>query len=715
MPEPEVVNVLSPGCSGLWEPVIGETTAGLEEWLLQHRKLPDPEAFARVRSSALQILRGCHPFSVGDGSRTGLVVGYVQSGKTMSMTTVSALARDNNCRLIIFLAGVTKNLLDQSVARLTEQLRGASGGDGWKISSSSRLRVEQDAVTLNAALAEWRDTAIAAEDQQTFLYLVLKNHNHLKKVHRLLETADLRGIPALIFDDEADQASLNTTPDEPDASTTYRWIAKIRDALPSHTYLQYTATPQAPLLIQLDDMLSPDFAEVVDAGTGYTGGLTFFGEGQSPHVRVLPSDELFGAGRVPSDVPSGLLKAMREFFVGCAVARLRGGPTPRSMLIHPSQRTSDQGVFLKWATSAANSWASMIKREGSDEKTDLLLEMRAAYDDLATTDGDLPPFEDLEKHLRLALGRVSLKQVNSDDGTEIDWEDAQEHILVGGEKLNRGFTIEGLTVTYMPRGPGGSNADTIQQRARFFGYKKGYAGLCRIYLHPQVRDAYRDYVMHEEDIRKQLREHQGRPLSEWRRAFFLSRKLQPSRRNVISTFFDRRLRSQSWYASGRPHDAPIELNRKRVDAFLANVVTDPEAQEGYFHHEVSRVRLADAFEGLVLPYKPGVSDSPTFTSAQLWISDILDRDPEAEAILVQMRKSASELVRERSGSDFKLFQGRSSSKKEGKYPGDDKLCDAVLVTFQVHWVDIAHGPARVPALAIHIPAALMRDDVLVQL
>ena len=74
--------------------------------------------------------------------------------------------------------------------------------------------------------------------------------------------------------------------------------------------------------------------------------------------------------------------------------------------------------------------------------------------------------------------------------------------------MDRGFTVEGLTVTYMPRSVGVGNADTIQQRARFFGYKQSYLGYCRVYLDEDARDAYIDYVEHEEDMRRRLAEHQ---------------------------------------------------------------------------------------------------------------------------------------------------------------------------------------------------------------
>ncbi len=97
------------------------------------------------------------------------------------------------------------------------------------------------------------------------------------------------------------------------------------------------------------------------------------------------------------------------------------------------------------------------------------------------------------------------------------------------------ITVEGLTVTYMPRHPGVGNADTLQQRGRFFGYKRPYLGFCRIYVEQQVLTAFEEYVVHEEEMRRQLEEVRDRneSLTEWKRAFILSPALRPCRANVI--------------------------------------------------------------------------------------------------------------------------------------------------------------------------------------
>lgn len=695
-------------------PIIGETTVGLADYLVHAGKLASMDDFQRVRRDALAIVKNCRRFTDGNGTKTGLVVGYVQSGKTLSMTTVSALARDNGCRLIILLAGVTKNLLQQNANRFKKDLREASGkATAWRIFNSQDGIGDPDLQHLQQAVDEWRDPMFSELDKQTFLYMVLKNHAHLDRIHWLLSQVDLRGVPTLILDDEADQAGLNTAPTEPEGSTTYQRIARVRSAVPHHTYLQYTATPQAPLLIALDDMLSPAFAELVEPGDGYTGGQAFFGPA-SPRwlVRAIPEPDLFKPGTPPSEPPDSLLEAMRVFFVGCAVAAIRGKPAPRSMLVHPSSRQNDHRCYLTWIQEIIKRWTAALRSNDAEERRDTLDEFRAGYADLEGSDAALPPFDDLIQRLQVSLGRVALKEVNSQDGSEVDWHNADEHILVGGEKLNRGFTVEGLTVTYMPRDAGDWNADTIEQRARFFGYKAQYLSLCRLYLHPDVILAYRAYVRHEEDVRGQLAEHRGRPLREWRRAFFLDSKLRPTRRNVLSVPYYRIRTDRPWFVQEQPHFDLDAASRNAGSLRKLQERCHFHRQDGFFRHTVCEVPLKELFRDVLVGYEVRGNDVPDWYGQLVTIRDVLDGEPEALALVVKMDEPRE---RTDSGGSIKLHQGRSSSTGEDKYPGDAKMCDPAIITVQIHWLDIKEVTNnRIPAIAVHIPEALRKDDVIAQ-
>ncbi|TIC84443.1 hypothetical protein [Nocardioides sp. GY 10127] len=104
-----------------WSPVVGPET----ERLLKSVGL-DPEGEANIRKESVGVLSRCADPATPE-CRTGLVVGYVQSGKTLSFTTVTALARDNGFPLVVLLAGTKQNLHEQTAKRLSSDLGGGRG------------------------------------------------------------------------------------------------------------------------------------------------------------------------------------------------------------------------------------------------------------------------------------------------------------------------------------------------------------------------------------------------------------------------------------------------------------------------------------------------------------------------------------------------------------------------------------------------------------
>ena len=272
---PIATRPLKPGVT--WSPIQKEHATGVVE-----RGLSDVAARAKLIQSAAEILgSGVNP-ALSKGTATGLVVGHVQSGKTLSFTTVIGLARDNGFPLVIVIAGNKDPLLTQSHQRLARDLN-VEGGEGlpaWIMAKNPRAQDNQYEQLLRQTIANWRDKTRDADEKPTLLLTVLKQNHRLRSLATLLRKLDLRGVPALVIDDEADQASLNTKVNTGEESTTYRRLRELRDELPCHTFLQYTATPQAPLLINIADTLSPDFVRVLEPGDGYVGGEEFFQRGE---------------------------------------------------------------------------------------------------------------------------------------------------------------------------------------------------------------------------------------------------------------------------------------------------------------------------------------------------------------------------------------------------------------------------------------------------
>jgi len=167
--------------------------------------------------------------------------------------------------------------------------------------------------------------------------------------------------------------------------------------------------------------------------------------------------------------------------------------------------------------------------------------------------------------MSMVIGETRVLEVNSTRQGERDvkWSETDFWILVGGQKLDRGFTVEGLTVTYMPRALGMGRADTIQQRARFYGYKRRYQGLCRVFLDANICEALRDYVEHEKSVRAALRIFRGRPLREWRRDFILTGALNPTRPEVVGTDYEHVRLDSGWAYPGHLHINASDVRKNR--------------------------------------------------------------------------------------------------------------------------------------------------------
>ena len=709
---------------GRWQPVVGPETHDFLEYVV-------PEASRdNVRDAAASILgRGISPGD-GAGQETGLVVGYVQSGKTLSFEIAAALARDNDFQMVIIVAGTSNPLFNQSTGRVRRDFRldEADRVRSWILFENPE-HVDSTVQTLRDVFEDWRDDGTPDEYKMTVLVTVLKHHRRLGNLTRLLQAVGMAGVPVLIIDDEADQASLNTEAAQDEESTTYRRLMALRDALPLQSYLQYTATPQAPLLVSIVDSLSPNFVEVLTPGDGYVGGRDFFPDNQNLVRTIPPGDVPTNAIPLPAP-PDSLLEALRIFMVGVAVGLMQGGNRGnRSMLVHPSHQTEQHQEYYIWVRDIFESWKGILGlADNEPDKEELIDEFRTAYDDLEeTVEGGLPPFGGLAPTFRFAFRRTRLLEVNARGGRtpEVDWGSAYGWILVGGQAMDRGFTVEGLTVTYMPRGIGVGNADTVQQRARFFGYKRDYLGFCRVYLEQGTQRAFQRYVEHEEDMRGQLEDirDSGRSLNDWKRAFVLDNALRPCRHNVLEFDYIRGRFSDAWVAPRviLETGAVLQANRQAVTDFLA--VTPFVANEGHpdrtdtQRHEVAiGLSLRDVMERLLIPMRITSSrDSQQITGLLLQLSRALERDPDEPCTVYRMSPvTGRERGVDASGKVTNLFQGQAPvnppARRGEVYPGDQAIREDDQVSVQIHVLDLTRDGAvvseNVPVLAVWVPARL---------
>lgn len=662
------------------------------------------ETRQEIWHSAEAILSHGPLSQVESTSATGLALGYVQSGKTTAITALVAAAADQGYSLIVAILGSTNLLLQQNEERLRDGLQLASREDyAWVHMTNP---AGQQAV---------RDMSTWLTRGRTVLVTVLKNAGRLEALAKVLSKALSPEISALIVDDEADQASMNTKVNEGAESRTYSAIGALRSALPRHLFVQFTATPYAPLLLEPDDHLLPEFVEVLKPGPGYVGGREFFVDYSDVVVRPIPTlDEQMGRS-LPTDLPQSLRQAFASFLAGSALLMtLDIDSPPISMLVHSTHRNDVQERYHFLLQRLHKKWASSLDRTGelSDVPVEILNERTLLVDRGVRAISDV----EFVKSLIYVLSECTFWLVNSVSAVNrVDWRVAPVHVLVGGNKLDRGFTVEGLTVTYMNRAPS-SQVDTLEQRSRAFGYRGESLPFCQFFATPATLTLLRQITDTEYDLRARLQDwlSSGGVISEWSRevGLLLPSGATPSRQAVLGALlkFNEKPR---WHQLRRPsRDSGARQRNSEVVTRLGLQQADP-VDYGRLAHPTCLLPLRDLISELLEPWDDGgYGQSPGWRGREL--IDVLSRQPDQDLlvpILLMRRPEGGPREREWDSElgFVNLFQGADprQSSHGGFYPGDRLIAgvgqDADAIVAQVHWVTASNVQDFEPifTLALH--------------
>lgn len=648
-----------------------------------------------IWSSAERLLQHGPLSPSGAVGTTALALGYVQSGKTTSITALLAAAADARYRIVVALLGGTNLLLGQNRSRLEKALGIGERQDYVWVTESS-----PSGAAAARRIVDW------VQRDRVVLVPVLKHAGRIKALtgclSRLPSATDL---PVLIVDDEADQASLNTQ-GEAAESKTYEAIRELREAVPRHLYVQYTATPYAPLLLEADDLLRPQFVEFLQPGPGYTGGREFFVDFADRVVRDVPSLEEQVAKNLPLALSGSLTKALGSFLAGAAMLLGQDrSATPVSMLVHSTQRNDVQARYHFLLDRQVRQWRNVV--EEAKDLADLpgpVVDERAALVSRGATDVEDQLFLD---RLRFVLREATLWLVNStSDLNKVDWTVAPVHILVGGNKLDRGYTVEGLTVTYMNR-PTTTQVDTLEQRARAFGYRRDQLPYCQFFASKRTVSALRDIVFTEYDLRAQLQDHveAGGSVQSWARevGLLLPQGMKPTRDAVV-----RALSStlSGWHSVRRPDFSPRARASNADLVKQLGLLDAPPVAYGRLEHPTLHLPLRDVVEQLVGPWSVD-SYSPTWRHDDVVQAMLRHPDQDGEVpVLLLGRPGEARVRRWDSAVGFvNLFQGRDNGPASGvTYPGDRAVPDIDehpdRVALQVHVVQRRGDPAATEVLAL---------------
>ncbi|MFE2999154.1 Z1 domain-containing protein [Nocardia sp. NPDC059246] len=482
------------------------------ERILERQGWSKDPAIDRLDKSSTRIVSLLnHPLEARFSTR-GLVVGYVQSGKTTNFTAVIAKAADRGYKLFIVLAGIHNGLRRQTQARLNQQLVQPN------LTSWSQITDLESDFTPLANPAAYFGSA----NKTHVLCVVKKNAIVLEKLARWLEDASdfLADTPALIIDDEADQATVATKKINP-------LIRRVLDTLTKAAYVGYTASPFANLLIDPsdeNDLYPKDFIVNLPKPHDHFGTEVLFGryalDGEDPNevfdghdmTRTVPDEDiplvrprtkLAADGFMPS-ITDSLRRAVNYFWLATAARRVRGtGNQHSTMLIHTSVRTAVHNSFrapleaLRAGTARSLSTPTALADLRALWESETTRVPASDFGEVAVT------FDQLIERLPGVLEDCRVIMDNSGSTDRLDYENGPVvAIAVGGNTLSRGLTLEGLLVSYFVRAV--TVYDTLLQMGRWFGYRSGYEDLPRIWMTEELEEWFRHLATVETEMRRDI-------------------------------------------------------------------------------------------------------------------------------------------------------------------------------------------------------------------
>ena len=555
-------------------------------WVVFKNKLREKfkgiETINNTQRGATQILKSLRRETINNESGKGLVVGYVQSGKTTNIESVITMGADYNYNVFIMLSGTIENLRKQNLERLKQDIE-------YSESSNVEWNFIDDIKKANI-------DGILVNSRKRIVTVCLKNSTRLKNLKKWLidstSPATKRKMNVILIDDEADQASLNTkkmiNDEDVERTKINKLIIEIVNFKGFHSmnYISYTATPYGNFLNEnSEESLYPrDFIYSLPKSSQYVGASEIFGDENSDDgkedgldllERIDDNDyeKMKNLNPFTMDFPESLKNAICWFICTLAIFRYKKSLKSVSMLVHTDVKQSvhkqTAETIEKWLNQNKSHLINECKKVYEHEKNKLTKEdffkIMTNYnvDSLHPVE-DYPEFdeiqEEIEKILNDDIYNISINDKgdkefhrgihlvidNSDNKNGVnengkfirlaypeknDVDFATGMIVIGGNTLARGLTLEGLTTSYFARKV--SQADSLMQMGRWFGYRIGYELLPRIWLTQDAEDKFKEVAYIENRLREDIKKYEfGTKPSEYApkiRSSYITRFLVTSR------------------------------------------------------------------------------------------------------------------------------------------------------------------------------------------
>lgn len=516
-----------------------------------------------MEDATLKTLRHLSRDTRNIGTVKGLVVGNVQSGKTANMAALMAMAADNGWNMFVVLSGMMTNLRLQTQKRLWNDLSSVPNNWEWRIIDNPKAAADYG--------HKLRELKLDIESKHRYIAVCLKNATRLKQFIDWLDydKPDRKKVRLLIIDDEADQASINTSID--DRTAINRLILNLvnnRDsrnrnittAIQAINYIGYTATPYANVMNEgpgEESLYPSNFLTSLTTSDQYFGPQQIFGyDDESGDVsksysgldiiRIVSDEDVTDIGDIQEgvslNIPQSLIDSICWFINGVGYLRSIQYGKPVSMLIHTSRNVCHHNYLADaisgWINSnGTNAIISICEELWNDETRRLTRDsFFSSYPNYGGEVREYPAFDEIKPYIKDLLNKgLTRIMVNSDNNTpeysngihlcidnsekDVDSDSikrlvypdadnipdvAPAFIVVGGNTLSRGLTIEGLVSTFFLRPA--RCADTLMQMGRWFGYRRGYELIPRIWMTAHTKSQFEYMATMDQRLRDEIKE-----------------------------------------------------------------------------------------------------------------------------------------------------------------------------------------------------------------
>ncbi|MCR8968460.1 Z1 domain-containing protein [Facklamia sp. 7083-14-GEN3] len=515
------------------------------------------DAINEIECSCKTIVQQLSKNTLETEATKGLVVGNVQSGKTANMVGVISMAADYGFNFFIIFTGIIDSLRRQTQSRIFKDLN-LDSKHSWVSLNNPSLRSDDDELN-------WENIKVGLGSNKKYFTVGLKNKKRMEDLLKWLYSDEnkTKQLKVLVIDDEADQASINTKDiNQNERTTINNLLLKIVNGyndnkISAMNYISYTATPFANVLNETEGLFPKDFIISLKAASDYIGPREIFGlqEPEStPRIPIIYSfsdnenimiDSIhnFKSQRIPNK----LKEALTWYIIAASIYRLYGIRKPVSMLIHTSYKIdhheaiynvvksflfdikNNQQVFLDYAEGVYD----RITLDFTIDDFKLGMEKYSSKDKIK----DYPEFKKIKRQIinildesgneylsnipldedgvpkyhngfHLVMDNSKSESIESDQEirliypSKISNNRAPMFIVIGGNTLSRGLTLEGLVSTYFLRNT--KQADTLLQMGRWFGYRKGYELLPRVWMDGLTRDRFQYIAQINEELSEEI-------------------------------------------------------------------------------------------------------------------------------------------------------------------------------------------------------------------